>query len=116
MDNLIRFIRNAPKAQGADRIYLPGEMEWGARERALQDGMILPDHVMVRLKGLAEDYGLPSRRFTTKGEGTMLNKQEVMGSLKDIGVVAVLRADDPADLIEVVVHRSPAGSSTLRFR
>ena len=31
----------------------------------------------------------------------MLNKQEVMGSLKDIGVVAVLRADDPADLIEV---------------
>jgi len=58
MDNLIRFIRNAPKAQGADRIYLPGEMEWEARERALREGMILPDHVMVRLKGLAEDYGL----------------------------------------------------------
>ena len=58
MDNLIRFIRNAPKAKGTDRIYLPGEMEWEARERALREGMILPDHVMVRLKGLAEDYGL----------------------------------------------------------
>jgi hypothetical protein len=33
-------------------------MEWEARERALREGMILPDHVMVRLKGLAEDYGL----------------------------------------------------------
>lgn len=58
IDNLIRSIRNAPKAQGANRIYLPGEMEWEARERALREGMMLPDHVMVRLKGLAEDYGL----------------------------------------------------------
>jgi LDH2 family malate/lactate/ureidoglycolate dehydrogenase len=58
MDNLIRFIRNAPKAQGASRIYLPGEIEWDSRKRALREGMILPDHVMVRLKGLAEDYGL----------------------------------------------------------
>jgi ureidoglycolate dehydrogenase (NAD+) len=58
MDSLIRFIRNAPKAQGANRIYLPGEMEWEARERALREGMMLPDHVMVRLQGLAGDYGL----------------------------------------------------------
>jgi LDH2 family malate/lactate/ureidoglycolate dehydrogenase len=27
VDHLIRFIRNAPRAKGADRIYLPGEME-----------------------------------------------------------------------------------------
>ena len=58
MDSLIRFIRNAPKAQGADRIYLPGEMEWEARQRSLREGMTLPDHVMVRLEGLAQDFGI----------------------------------------------------------
>jgi 2-dehydro-3-deoxyphosphogluconate aldolase/(4S)-4-hydroxy-2-oxoglutarate aldolase len=31
----------------------------------------------------------------------MPNKQKVIGSLKEIGVVAVIRADDPADLIDV---------------
>jgi LDH2 family malate/lactate/ureidoglycolate dehydrogenase len=58
MDILIRYIRNAPKALGSDRIYLPGEIEWEARQRALREGMMLPDHVMVRLKGLAQDCGL----------------------------------------------------------
>ena len=58
MDELIRQVRNAPKAKGAERIWLPGEMEHEARRRALKDGMILPDHVMLRLQGLAEDQGL----------------------------------------------------------
>lgn len=58
MDHLIRFIKGSPKAKNADRIYLPGEMEWDARATALQSGMVLPDHVMVRLQGLADDYGL----------------------------------------------------------
>jgi 2-dehydro-3-deoxyphosphogluconate aldolase/(4S)-4-hydroxy-2-oxoglutarate aldolase len=31
----------------------------------------------------------------------MPNKQDVIGSLKEIGVVAVIRAEDPSDLIEV---------------
>jgi len=57
MDEMIRQIKNAPKAKGADRIYLPGEMEWEKREKALKEGMLLPDHVMVRLQGLADDYG-----------------------------------------------------------
>jgi hypothetical protein len=33
-------------------------MAWEARQRALHEGMLLPDHVMVRLKGLAEDCGV----------------------------------------------------------
>jgi len=58
MDQLIQFIKNVPKAKNADRIYLPGEMEWESRTKALQSGMILPDHVMIRLQGLADDFGI----------------------------------------------------------
>jgi len=58
MDELIRFIRNAPKAKGAERIYLPGEMEWESRTKALKSGMMLPDHVVARLQRLADDYGI----------------------------------------------------------
>jgi LDH2 family malate/lactate/ureidoglycolate dehydrogenase len=59
MDELVRFIRNAPRAKGAERIYLPGELEWDARVAALEHGMMLPDHVMVRLEGLSLDTGIP---------------------------------------------------------
>ena len=58
MDRMIHDIRNAPKAKGSDRIYLPGEMEWERREIALAKGAKLPDYVTVNLYGLAEDYGM----------------------------------------------------------
>ena len=43
-----------------------------------------------------------------EGDRTMPNKQEVMESLKEIGVVAVIRADDPSDLIDVGRALTPA--------
>ena len=58
MDHMIREIKNAPKAKGAERIYLPGEMEWERREKALTNGVQLPDYVIVNLYGLAEDFGM----------------------------------------------------------
>jgi ureidoglycolate dehydrogenase (NAD+) len=58
VDELVIQIRNAPRAKGAERIYLPGEMEWEHREKSLKEGMCLPDHVLASLKGLAEDYRL----------------------------------------------------------
>jgi ureidoglycolate dehydrogenase (NAD+) len=58
MDRMIREIRSAPKAKGSERIYLPGEMEWERRDKALAEGMVLPDHVVMNLAGLAEDVGL----------------------------------------------------------
>jgi ureidoglycolate dehydrogenase (NAD+) len=63
MDELIRFIKSAPRAKGAERIYLPGEMEWESRAKALKSGMMLPDHVMVRLQGLADDFGISIRKL-----------------------------------------------------
>jgi ureidoglycolate dehydrogenase (NAD+) len=58
VDELVAEIRNAPKAKGAQRIYLPGEMEWERRERALAEGLTLPADVCERLAGLAADIGL----------------------------------------------------------
>lgn len=63
IDRMIREIKEAPKAKGCDRIYLPGEMEWDNRERALAEGMQLPEHVIDRLVGLSEDVGLNMEQF-----------------------------------------------------
>lgn len=58
MAELIHEIKNAPKAKGIERIYLPGEMELENRKRALREGIKLPESVIVKLKGLADDYNL----------------------------------------------------------
>lgn len=58
MDALIRQIKDAPKAKGADRIWLPGEKEWEYREDALANGIALPQDVRASLQGLAEDLGM----------------------------------------------------------
>lgn len=56
----IREIREAPKAKGCDRIYVPGEMEWERRDRALAEGIDLPEEISERLKALAAELGLRS--------------------------------------------------------
>jgi ureidoglycolate dehydrogenase (NAD+) len=58
IDWMIREIKKAPLAKGAERIWLPGEMEWERQEAALRHGMQLPDYVVVNLVGLAEDVGM----------------------------------------------------------
>ena len=63
MDHVIREIKQSPKAKGTERIYLPGEMEWENRERALEEGMRLPEHVIDRLISLAEDTGADMKTF-----------------------------------------------------
>ncbi|HUX19224.1 MAG TPA: Ldh family oxidoreductase [Acidithiobacillus sp.] len=63
MEGFIREIREAPKAMGAERIFLPGEMEWERREAALAQGMIMPAYVLESLRGLAVDVGLEPGRY-----------------------------------------------------
>jgi ureidoglycolate dehydrogenase (NAD+) len=58
MEWLIDYLHDAPKAKDAERIYLPGEMEWDKREHALAHGMILPPDVVDSLNGLAQDAGI----------------------------------------------------------
>lgn len=58
-------IRSAPKAKGTDRIYLPGELEWERRERALREGIELPDDVAANLRLLAAESGLNAEECLT---------------------------------------------------
>jgi len=63
MDALIRQIKDAPKAKGADCIWLPGEKEWEYRAKALAVGIALPQDVRVSLKGLAEDVRIEESKL-----------------------------------------------------
>ncbi len=63
MDQTIREIRQEPRADGADRIWLPGEMEFERREQALVEGIDLPDDVVASLRGLGEDLKLDVSRI-----------------------------------------------------
>jgi len=63
MDQTIREIRASEKAGGAERIYLPGEMEWERRDKALAEGMDLPEDVVASLRGLAQDLNLDLNRL-----------------------------------------------------
>ncbi len=57
IDHVIAEIRRAPRAAGAERIYLPGDFEAENRERALAEGIVLPPDVVANLEGLAADLG-----------------------------------------------------------
>ena len=58
IDKMIDDVRQAPKAKGSERIYVPGEIEWQKRREALANGIPLPADVLASLRGLAEDLGL----------------------------------------------------------
>lgn len=58
VDQTIREIRQAPKAKGAERIFLPGEMEWERRAKALAEGIELPEDVSRNLRAVAQELSL----------------------------------------------------------
>jgi LDH2 family malate/lactate/ureidoglycolate dehydrogenase len=60
IDSLIRYIKESPKAQGVDRIYLPGEIELEREEKAKKEGVILVDPVLESLKKTTKDLNMES--------------------------------------------------------
>lgn len=59
MSQMIDELRNGPKAKGAEKIFLPGEMEWEKREQALKSGeLMLTDAMVASLQQLADSTGL----------------------------------------------------------
>jgi ureidoglycolate dehydrogenase (NAD+) len=58
VDAMIRDIRQTPKAKGAERICVPGKMEWQRRRMALANGILLPEDVRESLRGLAAELGM----------------------------------------------------------
>lgn len=63
MDWMIREIKAAPLAKGAERIYLPGEIELERRDGALAEGIQLPPDIVASLRGLAADVALDPAEF-----------------------------------------------------
>lgn len=57
IDEMIRLIHEAPKADGVDRLYVPGEMEWDNSQRAGKEGVLLPEMVYDELMKLSELSG-----------------------------------------------------------
>jgi LDH2 family malate/lactate/ureidoglycolate dehydrogenase len=63
MDHLIREIHASEKVNGAERIYVPGEIEFERREQALVEGIDLPDDVVASLHALATDLNLDAGKL-----------------------------------------------------
>jgi LDH2 family malate/lactate/ureidoglycolate dehydrogenase len=58
IENFVEEIHKAPRADGVDRIYVPGEMEWERYDRARQEGIALPSDVFTNLQEAARMSGL----------------------------------------------------------
>lgn len=56
-------LRKAPKAEGTERIYMPGEIEWDRHVLAEKEGICLPADVEDSLKGLAEESGIALKLY-----------------------------------------------------
>ncbi len=58
MEALVEEIHQAPRAEGADRLYVRGEMEWERYAQVMKEGMLLPPDVAGSLKEAGAMVGL----------------------------------------------------------
>ncbi len=59
MDELITRIKNSPKAQGADRIYIHGEKEFEKQAEREANGIPLHEKVVATLRQIAVELNVP---------------------------------------------------------
>ena len=58
MDDLQQLLKNATKAEGQNRIYIPGEKEYEKTELYLREGIPLNPKVAIDLKAIAKEVGV----------------------------------------------------------
>ena len=58
MDETIRKIRTAKKANGTERIYIPGEIEWLNYQKSLKEGIPIHKQHLQDLADLGEELGV----------------------------------------------------------
>ncbi len=58
MEHLAQDIRNALRAAGSDRIYLPGEIEWEWERKRKAEGIPVPEGVLKELRELGKRYSV----------------------------------------------------------
>lgn len=59
MDQMIQEVRSQPRAEGVDRIYMPGEIEAEVAEKRLKEGIPFDPKVVAELTELGERLGVP---------------------------------------------------------
>jgi LDH2 family malate/lactate/ureidoglycolate dehydrogenase len=59
LDDLLRSLKAAPKADGQDRIYVAGEPEWECEARRRRDGIPLAPGLVEQLRRVATEVGVP---------------------------------------------------------
>ena len=55
-------IKEAKPTQNGN-VFLPGEIEWNNRERALSEGIDFPEDVLISLRGLSKDSGIDPKQY-----------------------------------------------------
>jgi ureidoglycolate dehydrogenase (NAD+) len=63
MEALVDEIHAAPRAEGVERLYVPGEMEWERHAQAMKQGIQLPPDVVASLQEAARMAGLDLAEF-----------------------------------------------------
>lgn len=58
MDDIIRRLKDTPKAEGADRIYIHGEKEYEEADRRAKEGIPLGPKVEADLRAIAQKFGV----------------------------------------------------------
>lgn len=58
MDDMIRRLKDSPKAEGADRIYIHGEKEFEMEEECRVKGVVLHPKVVADMQVIAEQVGI----------------------------------------------------------
>jgi LDH2 family malate/lactate/ureidoglycolate dehydrogenase len=59
MDKAIREIKTSTKAEGVNRIYIPGEIEFKTKAERLKNGIPIPEAVVKDLVALGKELGAP---------------------------------------------------------
>jgi LDH2 family malate/lactate/ureidoglycolate dehydrogenase len=59
MDDLLRALKDSPKGEGQERIWVAGEPEWECEQQRRRTGIPLAPGLLAQLRAVAEQEGLP---------------------------------------------------------
>jgi LDH2 family malate/lactate/ureidoglycolate dehydrogenase len=59
MDDLLHALKDSPKAEGQDRIYVAGEPEWECEQRRRREGIPLAPGLVSQLRAVSAETALP---------------------------------------------------------
>jgi LDH2 family malate/lactate/ureidoglycolate dehydrogenase len=59
MDDLLQALKDSPKAEGQDRIYVAGEPEWECEARRRREGIPIAPGLVEQLRAVSADMAVP---------------------------------------------------------